>query len=176
MKYIILLLLFIFLFLIGGYFYLAYFNSLPEVVVPDVTGLPLEAAREKLEESDLRARLAGSVYEMKYSEGAVVSQRPEGGRKVKVGRVVNLMVSSGRRKVVVPNLLGRPFSQADAVLSAVELQLGEVRQEKNIAVEEGTILAQEPVPGEEVGMGSSVDLLIATTSEVIVEEITEEVQ
>lgn len=173
---IALIMLFIASPLVFGYFYLMYFNSLPETIVPEVTGLSLTEAKEKLEAVDLQARMAGSVYESKYPEGAVVSQRPEGGRRVKVGRTVNLMLSSGKRKVVAPNLLGRTLSQVDAVLSAAELRLGEVRFERNQSVDEGIILAQEPLAGEEVEMGGSVDLLVATTREVIVEESTEEVR
>jgi serine/threonine-protein kinase len=153
-----------------GYLYVAYFNSLPETRVPDVTGLPLESARQKIEAAQLKAREAGSVYEMKYPEGQVVSQRPEAGRIVKAGRVINLILSSGRKRIAAPNLLGRPFSQADAVLAAAGLMVGEVRYEKNPGAEDGTILAQEPLPGEEVEVGGRVDFLVSTTLEVIVEE------
>ena len=44
--------------LIFGYFYLTYFESLPEMIVPDVTGLPLEVAREKIESIGLKVREA----------------------------------------------------------------------------------------------------------------------
>jgi serine/threonine-protein kinase len=162
---IALVLLFILSPLIIGYFYLIYFNSLPETLVPAVTGLPLEAAREKLESANLKARLAGSVYAFKDPQGTVVAQRPEGNRRVKVGRVVNLIISSGQSKVTVPNLIGRTFSQADTVLSAAELQMGDVRTEYNPNLEEKTILAQEPLGGEEVEIGSRVELLISTTLE-----------
>ena len=160
----------------AGYFYMAYVDSLPETVVPDVKGIALDQAKEKIEAHDLRARLAGSVYEMKYPEGYVVSQRPESGRRVKIGRVVNLMVSSGKRKVTTPNLLGRPLFQADEVLFAEGLQVGEIKRELNAGVPEGSILAQEPLPGEEVDTGRRVDLVVATTMEVKVEKATEEAE
>jgi len=162
--------------LIFGYFYLTYFESLPEMIVPDVTGLPLEAAREKIESIGLKVREAGRVFETKHPEGAVVSQRPEGGRRVKAGRVVNLMVSSGKRKVPVPSLVGRPLAQADEILSAAELRVGDIRFEQNNNPAEGTILAQEPLAGEETVAGDPVDLLVSTTVEVIVEESTEEAE
>ncbi|MFA5113328.1 MAG: PASTA domain-containing protein [Candidatus Margulisiibacteriota bacterium] len=162
--------------LVIGYFYLMYFNSLPETVTPDVTGLPLVAAQARLEEIGLKARDAGQVYESKQPEGTVVSQRPEPGRHVKVGRVVNLMISGGKRKVPVPNLIGRPLAQSDELLLAAELQLGDIRFERMDGVAEGTILAQEPMAGEETGAGGSVDLLVATSGEVITEETTEETE
>jgi serine/threonine-protein kinase len=151
--------------MIGGYFYLSYFNPIPELIVPKATGLPFELARERLEAVGLRARLAGSVYEMKYQEGSVISQKPEEGRKVKLGRTISLMVSSGKRRVSVPNLLGRNLSQAEAVINAAELSIGEIKRENNPELPEGTILAQEPLPGEEVEINSRVDLLLSSLSE-----------
>lgn len=149
---------------IAGYFYVYYFSSIPEVIVPNVTGIPFEFAREKLENAGLHARLAGTVYEMKFQEGYVISQKPEEGRKVKLGRAVSLMVSSGKRRVITPNLLGRNLSQAEAVLNAAELVIGEIKKEVNPELPEKTILAQEPLPGEEVEINRQVDLLVSILS------------
>ena len=169
-----LLVLFIVSPLILGYFYLVYFDSLPEVTVPDVAGRPMEVAKERLAAVNLQAREAASVYESKYPEGIIVSQRPEAGRNVKTGRIINLMVNAGQTKVPVPDLLGQPISQAGGILQAAQLQQGDLRWEKNPELAEGVIIAQEPMPGEQAGMGSRVDLLVATTAEVITQETTDE--
>ncbi|OGB89843.1 hypothetical protein A2625_05275 [candidate division WOR-1 bacterium RIFCSPHIGHO2_01_FULL_53_15] len=156
-----------------GYLYLVYFNSLPEVVVPNVTGRPLPTAIELLAAVDLRGREAGNVYQSKYPEDFVVSQRPEAGRHVKVGRVINLMINSGENKIPAPNLIGQPLSQAGALLQAAQFQPGEVRFEKHPEMAEGTVIAQEPLPGEQAPAGSNIDLLVSTTVEVMTEETGE---
>jgi len=167
MKYGILFFIFFIVALAAGvYVYYVYFNILPEVTVPEVVGMSFSAAQEKLAQFNLRAKEAGEVYEPKYPEGYVVSQRPEAGRKVKVGRTINLLLSSRQKLVLVPNFLGRQISSSYALLATVGLQLGEIKKEKNLDLEEGTILAQEPLPGEEVLTGSRVDFLISTTLEV----------
>ncbi|KPJ67605.1 hypothetical protein AMJ44_07230 [candidate division WOR-1 bacterium DG_54_3] len=162
--------------LIIGYFYVTYFNSIPETVVPDLTGLPLEEAFEKLEALDLKGSFAGTIFDMKFPEGSVVSQRPEGGRRVKVGRVIRLLTSSGKRKVMVPNLLGRPAVQAEAVLAAKGLLLGESEQDFVPELDPGIILTQNPLPGEEVDSGSYVNITISTTEEpeIMIKVIEEE--
>jgi beta-lactam-binding protein with PASTA domain len=134
-------------------------------VVPDLTGLPLEEAVEKLESLDLEGRFAGSLFNMDYPEGSVVSQQPEGGRRVKIGRMVNLLTSSGKRKVNVPNLLGRPSIQAEAVLAAEGLFLGVVIADFVPELDPGIILTQNPLPGEEAEAGSSVDITVSGTEE-----------
>lgn len=173
---ITMIMLFILSPLLLGYVYTVYFNALPVTMVPDVTGLTLEAAKVKLEASQLRARAAGTVFEMKKTEGTIVSQRPEAGRTAKAGRVVNLIISSGREKVNVPNLIGRTLAQADAILTPAQLQIGEIRFEQSSTLQEGAILAQEPLSGEQAEMGGKVDLLVATSQEVITDENMEEKQ
>ncbi|MFH1347543.1 MAG: PASTA domain-containing protein [Candidatus Margulisiibacteriota bacterium] len=154
------------------YLYFTYFTSIPEVVVPNLTGMRLEEAFVKLESLKLKGREAGQVFDMKYAEGMVVSQRPESGRRVKVGRSVNLLTSSGKRRVMVPNLLGRPAVQAGAVLSAKGLILGMTSEEYVPELDAGIILTQSPLPGEEIDAGSYVSITVSTTfePEVVVEE------
>ncbi|MBU0672687.1 MAG: PASTA domain-containing protein [Candidatus Margulisbacteria bacterium] len=157
------------------YLYITYFTSLPEVYVPDLKGMPLEEAFIKLEALKLKSRHAGSVYDMKYPEGRVVSQRPESSRKVKVGRTVYLLTSSGKRMVLVPNLLGRPLGQAKAVLSAKGLFLGQVTEDVVAELESGMILTQLPLPGEEVEAGSYINISISGSPESGMEVVEEEV-
>ena len=152
--------------LLFGFFYIFYFTSLPEVTVPELKGLSLEEAQDKLREVRLRARHAGDVFETSVAQGHVVSQRPEAGRKVKVGRVVSLLTSSEKRKTTVPNLLGRSVEQARAVLSAKGLELGDLSLDLAPEMDAGIVLAQIPLPGEETDMGLAVDVTVSTTQEV----------
>ncbi|MFH1683933.1 MAG: PASTA domain-containing protein [Candidatus Margulisiibacteriota bacterium] len=160
------------------YLYFTYFTSIPEVLVPDLTGMRQEEAFVKLESLKLKGREAGKVFDMMYDEGRVVSQRPEGGRKVKVGRSVSLLTSSGKRSVLVPNLLGRLAVQARAVLSANGLILGMASEEYVPELDPGIILAQSPLPGEEIDAGSYISITVSTSfePEVVVEEGPSEVE
>lgn len=151
--------------LLGGYLYIAYFSPLPDAIVPDVQGMPLASALERLEAFKLKGLLAGTVFDMRFPEGEVVSQQPEGGRKVKAGRVVSLVASSGMRKVKIPNLLGRTLDQAEAVLNANGLLLGEVSRDFAPELDPGIVLMQKPLPDEEVDSQSFVEITISATSE-----------
>lgn len=148
-----------------GYLYYIYVDSLPELTVPDLAGLKYERAVEKLREIQLEGKKVGEVFDMKYLEGRVVSQRPEAGRKVKIGRIVNLLTSSGKRKVNVPNLLGRPEVQAEAVLAAEGLMPGEVGRDYTPELDQDIVLSQNPLPGEEADLGSRVNITISSQSQ-----------
>lgn len=153
--------------LVLGYLYIAYFSPIPETTVPHLAGMPLEEALEELESLGLKGRFTGTVFDMKYPEGSVVTQRPEAGRRVKEGRVIRLVTSSGRRKVIIPNLLGRPLLQAKAVLAAKGLNLGEVKEDFMPELDPSIILFQSPLPGEEKTADSYVDITVSTTVEPV---------
>jgi beta-lactam-binding protein with PASTA domain len=156
------------------YFYVTYFTAIPEVAVPDLTGVEVEEAREKLTSLKLKFFHGGQIYNMEYPEGIIVSQRPEAGRKVKIGRTVNFLTSSGKMKAEVPDLLGRPQVQAEAVLSAKGLSLGEVEKKYDPELNNGIILEQAPLPGEEVEVGALVDITIASNDRVLMPNDFEE--
>ncbi|MFA6431600.1 MAG: PASTA domain-containing protein [Candidatus Margulisiibacteriota bacterium] len=152
--------------IIIGYLFLSYFNSMPEGAVPDVMGLPFEEARIKLEDAGLKVRVAGNVYDPEISEGSVAYQKPEAGRNVKTGRVINVKICS-KEKVFVPNVINKSISATQGEITGLNLIVGEVKYEKNHNLVEGTVLAQEPMPGEEVSVETKIDLLVSTTLEVI---------
>jgi len=126
-----------------------------------IAPLSVEEARKKLKNEGLKGRISEKAYERTVPEGKVISQRPEAGRRVKLGRVVNLKVSIGERMVLVPNLVGRPLTQIEVVLSEAGLKIGERKIELSEQYQSGIVIGQEPLPEEEVSVGSEVDVLIA---------------
>ena len=144
-----------------SYLYAIYIAPLPEVVIPDLTWLTVEESEVRLSTLGLRYRVAERVFERTVPEGRVISQRPEGGRRVKKGRIINLIVSIGKRKVTVPNLVGRPFSQVSIVLSEVGLKVGEKTEEYNEQYQSGVVAGQNPLPDTLVNIGTYIDVVIA---------------
>ena len=60
--------------------------------------------------------------------------------------------------VPVPDLYGQGRSQAEATLRTLELELGEVRELKSMTTEAGRVLAQDPIPGQQLLPGATVSL------------------
>jgi beta-lactam-binding protein with PASTA domain len=128
------------------------------LAVPDVTGLPLARARERLEdagfESEVR-RVASS-----RPRGIVVEQEPVAGVTAVRGTTVRLSVSSGERPVVVPSVVGQP--QGDAVAALTRLRLRPVLRDVPSARPVGIVVAQNPPAGKEVDRGSRVTLNVSS--------------
>jgi serine/threonine-protein kinase len=151
--------------LAGYYFIESYFSSIPIVVIPNLTGESLEQAGARLSKLGLTLEEAGDVYDPTLSVGTVVSQRPAAGKKVKAGRTIKLFLSSGTRKVLVPNLLGRPADQVEVVLLAEGLTLGKIEEDDSLETNSGIILSQNPLPGEEVAAGTSVEVSVSAQAQ-----------
>ena len=86
--------------------------------------------------------------------GLVVSQDPETPQRVDPGTFVTIIVSSGKPKVRVPNLVGRTRDEAVAELSDANLRANVV--EVNSSEQSGIVLATSPKAGETVVEGTTV--------------------
>jgi len=90
-----------------SYFLLSYFYPLSETMVPNLIGLSENEAVERLEEAGLSVHI-----EKKYESYDVVTyQRPEGGRLVKEGRMVSIIL--GNPKTI--NYLNPQSQEATAI-------------------------------------------------------------
>lgn len=88
-----------------------------EIVIPKVSGDTEDAARQKLESSEF-----GLVVKVQYkasdqvASGKVMSVQPEEGSTVERGSTVTIVVSTGKAKVEVPNVVGLSYADAKAKL------------------------------------------------------------
>jgi beta-lactam-binding protein with PASTA domain len=146
---------------LAGYVYVIYFAALPDVIVPDLKGWPVSSAMAKLQTLNLRGRAAGTISETEIPLGCVVSQRPEAGRRVKIGRLINFLTSSGERSVTVPNLLGQTAEQAATALLEKGLAAA-ISYEYSQGVDPGIVVGQSPLPGETLNTGASVEVTVST--------------
>jgi eukaryotic-like serine/threonine-protein kinase len=130
--------------------------------VPSVVGLDLDAASLRLVDQGLRGRhLEGADrFAEAVPAGRVLEQRPGAGSLAKRGGLVQLVLSRGNRVIAVPDLVGSALPAAQVTLTVAGLELGpqaQVFAEAPI----GSVVAQEPAPGTEVGPGTPVRLFLA---------------
>ncbi len=126
--------------------------------VPSVVGLPAAQAEERLEEAELEPR-AEEVFS-EEPEGVVVAQTPEAGEEVERDSTVRINVSKGPGETTVPDVVGRLVEDAQGALE--EARLGARIVEVPSAEPEGTVVAQNPRPGETARVGSQVRLNVST--------------
>lgn len=143
-----------------GYQYISGFLIVPEVTVPELTGLTLEEAEEKLASLGLEYSIGGEVHSDTIPEGSVVSQKPPAGRSVRKERVIELVLSLGPEYIKVPNLLGRTELEARLILSDLGLNM-EISHEYSEEVAAGYVLRQDPGEGFRLGRDETVYVVIS---------------
>ena len=131
-----------------------------EASVPLVQGLSAEEAEDRLRDagfpSERRPEFSDTV-----ARGEVIGTSPEGGTSVRRGTTVTLIVSRGRERVAVPDVVGEAQADAEAALQNAGLAAS-VSQREDGTVAAGTVLAQDPAAGTSVALGRTVALVVAT--------------
>jgi eukaryotic-like serine/threonine-protein kinase len=129
-----------------------------ETTVPNVVGLRLDSALEKLDEAELGARQSKVFSE--EPPGTVVAQNPAGGDKAPRNSDVRINVSQGTGRVAVPNVVGQTASDAGANLREAGLEARVVNVPSGEP--EGTVVAQNPRAGSETRRGTPVRINVST--------------
>lgn len=130
------------------------------VPVPGVMGLSGAEARQKIEAAGFDFKNAGHQPSVDVATGSVARQDPEDGTKLTKGRSVSVWLSSGKRTVKVPNMVGKTQIDAAQELGALGLKVVP-KEETNKDKPVGTVVDQTPKEGEEVQPGSTVIISIS---------------
>ncbi|MDO5714258.1 MAG: Stk1 family PASTA domain-containing Ser/Thr kinase [Tissierellia bacterium] len=147
-----------------------------EVLVPNVQNRSLDEARKILSDAGLAL---GSIRDPEYSdsvdEDLVIRTNPEIGTSVKPGTEIDIFPSKGPKEelAVVPELRGITVKKATQYLEERGLEVGEVSEEYHSSVEEGLIFYQKYQSGNNIPVGTKVDVKVSLGPEKIVDEETE---
>lgn len=126
------------------------------IPVPDVRGLPQDAAVKAIQDAGLKAVVAPeTVNDKSVPKGAVVAQSPGNGTLVR-GETVTLTVSKGPKMVRVPSFIGKQAKDAQKDLEKLGF---DVKINAILGGFFGTVRDQNPVDTE-IPEGSVVTLTV----------------
>jgi beta-lactam-binding protein with PASTA domain len=130
-----------------------------QVAVPDVLGRTQPEALAILEAEGFTVRTETGENDQ-AQENTVFDQEPDAGTKIDEGSEIVITVASAAAPVEVPNLVGQLDVDADAQLRAIEL-VADFEREDDPDVPAGTVIEQDPAPGETLPPGSAVLLTVS---------------
>ncbi|GAA3975855.1 Stk1 family PASTA domain-containing Ser/Thr kinase [Streptomyces marokkonensis] len=133
------------------------------VEVPNLVGQTQDDAKQLLTNSDLELGTVEQKPCEDQKKGSVCDQDPKQGTKVDKESTVNLVVSTGAPKVAVPNVIDKNVDEATQLLEDKGFKV-ETKQTES-SQDEGTVLNQNPDPGEELEKDSTVTLEVAKAAE-----------
>lgn len=131
-----------------------------EVVVPSVVRVDMEQAKNRLEAIGLGMTVAGEVYDASIPNGAVVSQSPTPGVRLKANERVRVMVSLGVQHNPVPNLIGSTQRVARLVTQQSGYEIGHTSEIFLPDMGADQIIRQVPNPGSAEVLTARVDVLV----------------
>ena len=134
----------------------------PEVIdVPSVVGMSFDQAKSRLSRFSVQRVDRPRTERSSAPEGQVLEQTPRAASRVAAGSIITLTVSSMPRATVeifeMPNVVGRPYTDAVGSLAEFKVSRTEIRS----AEAPGHIVAQTPAPGATLLPGDAVSLQIS---------------
>jgi eukaryotic-like serine/threonine-protein kinase len=143
--------------LVGGFFawqeIQSQLSAAKPVTVPELVGLQEQNAVREIRDAGLK-ELVDRQPNADVPVGQVFEQDPQPGDRTERGNFVSITVSTGPRKLDVPNVVGRNRDEAVATLTGEGLEPNVV--EVNSLQPVGTVLATAPKAGTEVIEGTII--------------------
>jgi beta-lactam-binding protein with PASTA domain/tRNA A-37 threonylcarbamoyl transferase component Bud32 len=142
--------------------------------VPQVVGLTAKSAAARLTKAGFRVTQRQQNDDTVPS-GRVIDSRPQENQQLQKGQTVLLIVSKGKQKTAVPNVVGQKSDAATATLENAGFRV--VTKDQESTKDPGTVLAQNPLATAMAANGSTVTITVAKApSTVDVPDITGETQ
>jgi serine/threonine-protein kinase len=133
-------------------------GSTTQVSLPSVLGRPIDEAKQIVTQLGLTP-VEEARPTADFAPGIVYEQSPQPG-PVDEGSEVRLVFNPAAEQVDLPNLVGMTQQEAEQVLASLEL-VPQVTPQEDPSQPEGTVLAQDPVPGK-VDKGRTVILVVSS--------------
>lgn len=137
------------------------------IVVPSVVGASIEEANAALAPLGLTSEVIERRFDEDIASGKILASDPSGGDKVDAGGRVNLVVSKGQERYVIPVLTGLTPSAALKVLTSQPLKSAGISEEFNTTIPKGLVISSNPPNGQKVKRDTPVSILVSKGIEEI---------
>jgi serine/threonine-protein kinase len=127
-----------------------------EQSVPTLTMMTRAQAERQLEDAGLSLGEVDRAASEEVRRGLILSQDPQPGRSLAAGAPVDIVISTGKPDVTVPNVVGDDRVAARQELEGLGLRVKTVERESD--EEAGTVIETDPEPATSVTSGSLVTL------------------
>jgi serine/threonine-protein kinase len=161
LNYVLLLLIFLNLFFISAILSFQITLKGEMVTLPSLIGKTFEDAKADLEKKKIHLVQSGVQLHQRYERGRIIFQDPPADSKVKINTEARVVLSAGKEKVIVPELVGKNLQSARPILEDAGLREGKISHVHTSKYAAGKIIGQYPLPQDEVGRDTPVSLLIS---------------
>lgn len=136
-------------------------TSPKEVVLPDLTNMTEDEAKEALKSIKVAYNKVNEIYSPTVEAGKVISQDPAANRRVKEKSSVDIVISKGTETTIVPKVIGLRYDEAVTLLQDSKLDVEKI-EESSKTVESGIVISQETAANTTANAGDKVKVHVST--------------
>jgi len=149
----------------GRRIYLVLSGSVDKAAIPDLRGRTQREAQFMLDRAGFRLGAVTSDSSSQFPQNVVMSQSIVPNTMMTPGTSVSIVVSSGAPvagEISVPDLVGKPLSEAQKIISNSGFVLGKITFQPSTKLVPNTVFEQYPRSGERAVRGSRIDLFVSS--------------
>ncbi len=137
-------------------------TEVDEVTIPDVKGLSVVEAEQKLRDYGLSVNVEVKEKKSDEEDGTVIGTEPQIGRTVKINKEITLVVSIKNDDIIIEDYTGKEYKSVQANLTNkglnVIVQEKAVSEEEQDKYKENTIIDQSAKKDERLQKGNTIIL------------------
>ena len=150
-KKALLIFLFVLLGIASGFLTYKVIIMNKKVAVPDLKGSSPVAAMSKLRDLGLKLEVNGKDFDPVIPPGFIITQEPAAGGSAGLDSAVKVVLSLGPATPLMPSVLGSNLEEAVSSLEKSGLKVLKTIPVYSDNMAKGTVIAQDPNPGEKSG-------------------------
>ena len=138
------------------------------VAAPDVEGLIMDEAIQKIKDSGLQASTGGTIDSEYIGAGKVILQTPVGGSFTERNSTVKLTLSAGNGAQApvngistIPYVIADPVEDAKVKLRSAGLDTPDIEEAYDDNIEEGHVISTSIDAGKTIAEGSKIKLVVS---------------
>ena len=132
-----------------------------KVIVPSLAGLTVKEATSELADLGLDLKVEREEFSEDIPENRVIKSSPAGGGRISPDGTVEVTISKGKERYIVPTLQGLKIEIAEGLISDNNLVVGEIIEEFSSEFPKGFIMRSSPAAGERIKRDSQVTLFLS---------------
>lgn len=135
--------------------------------VPDFSGRTLAQAQALAKDNHFVIEVSGKKASDEVEVGFIISQTPRAGSRLAAGETIQLLLSTGKPRIKVPDVSGKNSEEAGFILGQSSLEIGEIKREFSETIPDGQVISQDPAAGQLTPEGTIVNLVVSRGEESI---------
>ena len=131
------------------------------VVVPSTVGATQAEAKSVLDPLGLTFVVQEKRYSEDIPEGYVIESSPAAGKRVEQGGNINLIISKGPERYLIPQLAGLKPAAAKTLIGKFPIAVQPIIEEFSAEIPKGYVIGSNPAAGEKVKRNSKLIIIVS---------------